>query len=561
MGKVQLPTLKECLNITNDDLFLEALSQYINENFYDDIMNTPVLMVNSDPMSIDADEDGILDFDEFKAIRSEKLMNTTKLGSKRKVPVDTDGDGISDKNEKLYKTELDPNRKDTVESLFKNKTSGYTCINNNKEFSWITLNGNNITFNVRINYKEKKYKEDGTSDAIPDKLRVSDVYEIYDINDTNDKAKYKKKYGKVEPTENGTMLIDLDTTNLLTFEDFTSLNEDQINWIDNEERTNEFEFWKYYNKKRVHCKNLAKSNYDFLNSEKATLFDAFKIEKDTSIYDLMVNSINNKWVHNKNRGNVYEGNEYDFYPGMRISTSVVIHSYDPKDIDFKYVDICFIAGKCGHSTVSNDESVDNSCIKIMNVFQSLCNCKEENHNKFFQKDCTYYNQTYSIEKQLEVFPHEFGHLLGLGDAYRGAKIYGGNKTEGFELLEQAETSLDCIMNKNHTVYLNDVEMVWHHFTTKLGTKSIYVSNKGFKDYVECYVPDNGKTVSNAFRAPFLVYQNGKNEINIYDTSNGSIVKKKIDTTAYSNWKSSIGKSVNPNTGVLYSKEKWYKSLP
>lgn len=75
---------------------------------------------------------------------------------------------------------------------------------------------------------------------------------------------------------------------------------------------------------------------------------------------------------------------------------------------------------------------------------------------------------------VDVYKHEFGHSLGLGDAYRQVWIkkwyeLNGVNADLYEDLQlypkNADGSIDMVMNNNGPVRNNDIEMVLLAFST------------------------------------------------------------------------------------------------
>ena len=537
---VKLPTFAECLAATKNNKIISAFDVYKDEAFYDEIMEKHILIVNSDPLSEDGDDDGILDFDEAVIIKKETKNNSQTINTFAVTAnKDSDGDGISDKVESKHKGTLDATRKDTVKSIFtKLAKKNNIKLDDSTKYFWITFdpkNENHIIINARINYNERSYDDNGELEKLSKALTIEDVFDIAEYDATTNSLKDLHKTITTRGNKNQNSI-----NNLTSIEDVEALSPEQIKELS-------VDFIKNYNKKIKKINSVAKKNYEYLSGEYNKNNTGFT--NKSSIKNLMIKAIQTRWQCSN-----VEGTEYDFYPGMKISYEVSLKQYSPKSKG-KYVNVFFNYNKCGHSNISNNvETVDNSntsdtkCIKVMNIYSSQCknvasesNGNKKNHCKLDEK-CSYYSSALkSIEVLCGTFAHEFGHVFGLKDAYP--------KVVKCDLLPQIESNY----NTNNTVkngMINAGEIMRCNGCANLNNVEMILFAKA-NNTVGYFTPND--KLSPAFKAPIIVYKkenDSKEDIYYYYEQSNKKTHTIGNFTQYTSWLDEL-KKTNSN---------WYECI-
>ena len=227
----------------------------------------------------------------------------------------------------------------------------------------------------------------------------------------------------------------------------------------------------------VYCKlnkdGSVEGNYLRINANvkfSDNLNSGVTLESDEIIYkEDIIQTLKEKW------GGTYEGNEYDFYKGLNVETSVCVNLVYEKSnskkrkIDINngkyveetsysctYAEINLIDYKKDEISGNPNAKMSLNGIPVITLFtnrkEPISNSKEEFQNK---------NQI------LSVSAHEFGHVLGLKDAY-GYLNKSNYYVEPISFAEiQYKKGEDIygtpeageMMHRNGVVSANDIEML------------------------------------------------------------------------------------------------------
>lgn len=186
-----------------------------------------------------------------------------------------------------------------------------------------------------------------------------------------------------------------------------------------------------------------------------------RLGSNITFKDLAIDGIANRWQ------GIYEGNEYDFYKGLKVNFKVeVTENTNPKWLE-KKIELTIKDGVCG---VSNQSGVNwkTNCNRYITMYSSYCN--ESKHKNKDGSNCTnYQNSLYHLGQYEGTVAHEFGHVFGLKDMYGSASVNNGYEPvsnreivyfDGFFGLPQGKG----IMRNNGSPCANDIEMLMLAFT-------------------------------------------------------------------------------------------------
>ena len=179
--------------------------------------------------------------------------------------------------------------------------------------------------------------------------------------------------------------------------------------------------------------------------------------------ELAFDGIKNRWEGS------YQGNEYDFFNRLTVNFSIDITEVTEFKWLNRIVDLTFLDGICG---VSNQSGVNwkASCNRYVTMYSSYC--KDNAHENQFSTGCAVYQENqYSPVQYQGTVAHEFGHVFGLQDMYRGATInYGYEPVANTELVYDPAKDLFAlpqakgIMACNGSACANDIEMIMLAFS-------------------------------------------------------------------------------------------------
>ena len=171
----------------------------------------------------------------------------------------------------------------------------------------------------------------------------------------------------------------------------------------------------------------------------------------------MARGIQNKWSGS------FQGTWYDFELGKNINLETTVYSNQlrwQKNLNNDKIQEQFIIdiGGIGRS-YQNDANLISGISDLLTGDFYFSNWSPGNVGKIklfsgyrYSDDTKAYN--YSPEQLGSVAAHEFGHILGLGDAY-------GEGSRPEVSRETSEVPLyDIMRNSYGNVTLNDIEMVW-----------------------------------------------------------------------------------------------------
>ena len=202
---------------------------------------------------------------------------------------------------------------------------------------------------------------------------------------------------------------------------------------------------------------------------------------DKTYADICIEGIKSKWQTK------FDGSSYDFIPGLSGETIVNIEAYfegDEVPIDNKVIieidgdyptAFQYIFYNLFKKSTQNPHSVG------LTKYWSLVSSKKIYMTHYDMRNPS----VYTLNQFMSTVAHEFGHTLGLSDAYPKAN-------GGLTIINNAEISDGIfgesgnIMYSNGIVYPNDIEMMLYAFCT----------NKG-----QFYYDVNGNQKSNAIKIP------------------------------------------------------------
>ena len=188
--------------------------------------------------------------------------------------------------------------------------------------------------------------------------------------------------------------------------------------------------------------------------------------------DVAAAGILNKW------NNIFTGNQYDFSPGQKITLNTKIYSNQKSSANL-WTSATFKQKNFVEININNtNPTMIFGIRKEWNVPHmsggqgewSINNEKEITMYRSHSGDPNEYGQDgYSF-----TAAHEFGHVLGLGDAYGYAPGASKEKMKENDNRPEAPNTIECpnlgwkkggIMRDNGVVTANDVEMVWEAWST------------------------------------------------------------------------------------------------
>lgn len=212
-----------------------------------------------------------------------------------------------------------------------------------------------------------------------------------------------------------------------------------------------------------------------------------RLGSDITFKDLAIDGITNRW------NDVYEGNEYDFYKGLKVNFKVEITENTNPGWFQKKIELTMKDGVCG---VSNQSGVDwkTNCSRYITMYSSYCN--DSKHKDKAGSSCTnYQNSLYHLGQYEGTVAHEFGHVFGLKDMYGSASV-----NNGYEPVSNAEIVYfdglfsiprgKGIMRNNGSACVNDIEMVmlafaentWQYYVPKGTSQKVSKAIKHDTEY-------------------------------------------------------------------------------
>lgn len=305
---------------------------------------------------------------------------------------------------------------------------------------------------------------------------------------------------------------------------------------------------------------------------------------ETQIKNKVINSIEEAW-----KGKFY-GNKFDFYQGMKINVKTKLDTFSNAK---SYININF-KESCGRSNGSL-KFLKNTLYPYINLYAFYCEdsqqtdavacsfnkmCKHLKNGNKYCFECIKNNNTgnnkgnYLMEVDAkgkyiglsprfeQIVAHEFGHSLGLTDAYESGNTGKINLTYKISETVEKEEIFTCkvyykslevlnsdIMASNYDsgmdVNANDIEMVLIGFATQ-STQGFVNPTEDFKGYKI--------NISPAIRTPYLILS-GKNKdgtyitylsMNAFDKKCNEIMIEPYSESNRKNYEKDIDKKISDN---------------
>ena len=182
-----------------------------------------------------------------------------------------------------------------------------------------------------------------------------------------------------------------------------------------------------------------------------------RVGEDCTFKELIKDSILTRW------NGEYQGNTYDFYPGIPVNFSVELTEVPEYKWGDKVIRVDVKNGVCGMPYCDWGWKWNNNNNRHVILYTS--GCDKFLHLNGTGSDCSMYQENhFDIVKYAAAVAHEFGHVFGLADMYGdGASNAGYEPVSNSELDYEPENmwlpSGKGIMKINGSPVVNDIEMI------------------------------------------------------------------------------------------------------
>ncbi|MCL2052999.1 MAG: cellulose binding domain-containing protein [Oscillospiraceae bacterium] len=528
-GAVKLPTLAECVNHTGKTHIEKGLELLIANGVYEQLENVRIIPIYSDPTHEDGDQDGILDFDEMMVIKGEVLDYEGRNqvffeGSDNSNTTTTSTSNSTTNNNPpatRARNSLNPTRRETLEIIFQriheNNTSNDRPITFGANTEGVNISnvlggtnpvsmditGNTVSIRANVTFPETYTSRftansnqnfyTGSTVRYPANTRVRyiDETEIQYIN-SNTEVAYPANYGV---SYNSGTSVNYPSRSTIFFRDGADvvINNERQNYASGSTETfSDGVTIIYVSETRVVYRNAITANY--LNANTSVTYPASNLSvnypNETAIRHMNDTRISysadttvtftNAAAENDMQTNIirgirdnwagtYNGSLYDFYTGIdEVTVDVIIVPNTSQSVANNSIRICVVNSRLKGNAFAD---AGRNLIVFSNNISGVT---------------TDGDRAEYLRLMRETAAHEFGHILGLYDAYPSANInqcsvngITRNLTPYVNLLEVPSDDImrERIRGANRafiprSVSPNNIEMALLYFAT--GGRQLYV---------------------------------------------------------------------------------------